>query len=138
MASSCLHQCVSDFKDVFTSDGEVLFCQACGKSVVTQQRSKGTQHLSGSKHFATVVHLKDHPHKQSLIGESSATSSSSGPYKFATSVQSICVHKHTTFQNNNPVISNFLLKYTQTDPPNESTLRNNFLPKCYKEALNRI
>jgi hypothetical protein len=32
--SSCLRQYVNDFKDVFPSDGKVLFCQACGKSVV--------------------------------------------------------------------------------------------------------
>jgi hypothetical protein len=32
--SSCLRQYVSDLKDVLTSDGKVLFCQACGKSIV--------------------------------------------------------------------------------------------------------
>jgi hypothetical protein len=69
---------VSDFKDVFTSDGKVLFYQACGKSIVTQQRSQVTQHLNGSKHIAAIARLKqkDRPGRQSLIGESSATSSS--------------------------------------------------------------
>jgi hypothetical protein len=37
--SSHLREYVSDLKDVFTSDGEVLFSQACGKSVVAQQHS---------------------------------------------------------------------------------------------------
>jgi hypothetical protein len=46
--SSRLRQYISDLKDVFTSDGKVLFCQACGKSIVAQQRSQVTQHLSGS------------------------------------------------------------------------------------------
>jgi hypothetical protein len=32
--SSRLRQYVSDFKDVFTSGGKVLFCQACIKSIV--------------------------------------------------------------------------------------------------------
>jgi hypothetical protein len=53
--SSRLRQYVSDFKDVFTSDGKVLFCQACGKSVVAQQLSQVTRHLSGSKHIAAIV-----------------------------------------------------------------------------------
>jgi hypothetical protein len=75
-ASSCLCQYVSDFKDVFTSDGEVLFCQTCGKSIVKQQCSQVTQHLNGSKHIAAIVCLKDQPGRQSLISESSAASSS--------------------------------------------------------------
>jgi hypothetical protein len=100
--SSRLRQYVSDFKDVFTSDGKVIFCQACGKSVVAQQCSQVTQHLSGSKHIAAIVRLKQkyRPGKQSVIGESSATSPSSGPTKiatFVTSVQSICFRRHTTF-----------------------------------------
>jgi hypothetical protein len=78
---------VSDFKDVFTSDGEVLFCQTSGKSIVAQQRSQVTQHLSGIKHDAAVVRLKDRPRGQSLIDASSAISSSSGPSRFARSVQ---------------------------------------------------
>jgi hypothetical protein len=53
--SSCLLQYVSDFKDVFTSDGKVLFSQACGKSIVAQQHSQVTQHLCGSKHIATIA-----------------------------------------------------------------------------------
>jgi hypothetical protein len=40
---------------VFTSDGKVLFCQACEKSIVAQLRSQVTQHLSGSKHIATIA-----------------------------------------------------------------------------------
>jgi hypothetical protein len=77
---------------VFTSDGKVLFCQACGKSIVAQQRSQVTQHLSGSKHAAAIARLKqnDRPGKHSLIGESSATSSSSGQSKFATFPTDIC------------------------------------------------
>jgi hypothetical protein len=43
---------------VFTSDGKVLFCQACGKSVVAQQRSQVKQHSSGSRHIAAIALLK--------------------------------------------------------------------------------
>jgi hypothetical protein len=57
-ATSRLCHYVSDFKDVFTSHGEVLSCQTCGKSVVAKQRSQVTQHLSGGKQFAAVVRLK--------------------------------------------------------------------------------
>jgi hypothetical protein len=42
------------------------------------------------------------------------------------------------FKINNPEVRNFLLKYSQTDPPDESTSRKNYLPKCYEETLNKI
>jgi hypothetical protein len=55
-SSDTSHFChyVTDFKDVFTSDGIVLFCQACGKPVVAQYRSEVT-HLSGSKYITAIA-----------------------------------------------------------------------------------
>jgi hypothetical protein len=129
--SSHLRQYISDFKDVFTSDGKVLLRQACGKSVVAQQHSQVTQHLSGSKHIAAIAQLKqkDSPCKQSLIGESSATSSSSGPSKFATFVKDLCKVFVSAdiplFKINNPEVRNFLLKYTQ----DRSSIQVNFKEK---------
>jgi hypothetical protein len=114
---------------VFTSDGKVLFCQACGKSIVTQQRSQVTQHLSGNKHIAAIARLKqkDMPGRQSLIGESSVTSFSSEPSKFATFTTDMCKALVSAdiplFKMNNLEVRIFLLQYTQTDPPDESTLR---------------
>lgn len=87
-ASYCLHQCVGEFSDVFIC-GKVLLCQTYGNSVVAQQRSSVTQHLNGSKHMAAFVGLKDLPGRQSLNGGCSATSYSSGPFKFAT-FKNIC------------------------------------------------
>jgi hypothetical protein len=45
---------LSDFKDMVTSDGKVLFCQACGKSSLAQQPYQVTQHLIGGNHNAAV------------------------------------------------------------------------------------
>jgi hypothetical protein len=142
--SSSLRQYVSDFKDVFTSDSKVIICQACGKSIVPQQRSQVTQHSSGSKHTAAIARLKqkDRPGRQSLIGESSATSSSSGPSRFVTFATDLCKEYVSAdiplFKINNPEDRNFLPKYTQRDLPDESTFRKDYLPKCYKETLNKI
>jgi hypothetical protein len=89
-ASKRLHQCVSEFKDEFTPGNKVLCCQACGKSIVAQQRPLVTQHLSGSERNIAVVGLKVRPGRQSLIGDSSAKISSSEPSKFATSATDTC------------------------------------------------
>lgn len=100
---------------MFTSDGKVLFYQACYKSVVVQQRSQVTQHLSGIQHIAAIVGLKDWPGRKSLVGELSVTISS----KFATFAADLCkafVSTDTSpFKINNPEVKNFLLEYTQTD-----------------------
>jgi hypothetical protein len=42
------------------------------------------------------------------------------------------------FEINSPEVKNFLLKYTQTDRKDETTLRKNYLPKCYEETWNKI
>jgi hypothetical protein len=49
--SSRLRQYVSDFKDVFTSEGKVLFRQACGKSTVAQHRSQVKWKLAYCRHY---------------------------------------------------------------------------------------
>jgi hypothetical protein len=43
---------------VISSDGKVLFCQACGKFIVTQQHSQVTKHLSGSNNIAATAHCQ--------------------------------------------------------------------------------
>jgi hypothetical protein len=41
------------------------------------------------------------------------------------------------FKINNPEVRNYLMKYTETDPRNESTLKRKYLPKCYEETLDK-
>ncbi|KAJ4450654.1 hypothetical protein ANN_02083 [Periplaneta americana] len=47
-------QYVDEFRNIFTTDGKVLFCQPCGKSVSADQSSQVTQHLPGNKHIAAA------------------------------------------------------------------------------------
>jgi hypothetical protein len=106
-------------------------------------RTTAFSSLSRNKHTAAIARLKqkDRPGKHSLIGESSATSFS-GPSKFATFATDLCKASVSAdiplSKINNPEVRNFLLKYTQTNPPDESVLRKNCLPKCYEETLNKI
>jgi hypothetical protein len=62
---------------------------------------------------------------------------SSGPSKFDLwnrSVQSILP---ALLKINNPEVRNSLLKYIQTDPPDESDLRKNYLHRYYEDTLNK-
>jgi hypothetical protein len=101
-----------------------------------------TQHLCGSKHTVVTVCLRDWPGRQSVIGEISATSSSSGPSEFATFEVDLCKALMSTdiqlLTANHPEVRNLLLQQTLTEPPDESTLRENYLPKYYEETMNKI
>jgi hypothetical protein len=72
---------VSDCKDVFTSGSKDLFCRHVENLLL---------HKNICKPIAAVACLKGWPDRQSLIGESSATSFSSGPSKFATFATDLC------------------------------------------------
>ena len=52
--SSRLQKFCDEYKDVFSTDGKVLFCQPCGKTVAADQRSQITQHLESKKHIAAA------------------------------------------------------------------------------------
>jgi hypothetical protein len=123
------------------SNDIVLFHQAYGRSTVTQYSSQLIQHLSGSKHISSVVSLKDWPGRQSLIGESFATTSS-GFSKFATFVTYLSEASSFTdlplLKLNIYDVRKFLLKDTQMNPSDKSTLRKKNLIKCYEESWHRI
>ena len=67
-----LHQYVNKFKDVFRTDGKILFRKACENGIVASQHSQVTRHLSYSSSFK-----KSTPTRQSLLAESPAATSSS-------------------------------------------------------------
>jgi hypothetical protein len=76
-----------------------------------------------------------------LIGDSSAAYSSV-PFRFtvfATDLYKALVSGHMPlFEMNNAAVRNSRLKYNQTDPPNESILKKNYLRNMKKKTLNRI
>ena len=42
-----LRHYVSEVKDVFTTGDKIIFCKACGKNIVSNQRSQVTQRVNG-------------------------------------------------------------------------------------------
>lgn len=42
------------------------------------------------------------------------------------------------FKINDLLLKDILVKYTNIDPPDESTLRKNYLPKCYEDTVQYI
>ena len=138
-STSCrLQQYVLEFKDTFTSDGKILYCQPCGKAIKVEQRSQVTQHLSGNKHKVAALRQAK---KQPLISEP-VPSASIQPCRFSVYCEDLCrafVSADIPISKvNEPQLKKFLTKYSNIDTPDESTLRRNYLPKCYEETLAHI
>lgn len=136
--SSRLQKFCDEYKDVFSTDGKVLFCQPCGKSVAADQRSQITQHLESKKHIAAASRLSK---RQAFIGQPIA-SSSGEPSKLSAFSMDLCRAFVSAdiplFKLKNPELRKFLVKYTNFEPPDESTLRKTYLHRCYEQTLQHI
>jgi len=117
---------------VFSTDNQILFCKLYDIRVNSQKRFTVNQHLKTAKHLRAVNRLKTNAIKtnQNLVSNA------------------IC-GKHSVFNEdlckmmlsaniplsklNNKFLSEFLIKYTNKDIPNESTLRKNYVTDIYKK-----
>ncbi|CAL1677522.1 unnamed protein product [Lasius platythorax] len=52
-AENRMRKYVAEFSNVSSTDGTVLFCQPCGKSIVAEQRQV-TQYLTSNKHVGKL------------------------------------------------------------------------------------
>lgn len=128
---------VSENEGVFSTDNQILFCKLCDIRVNSQKRFTVNQHLKTAKHLRAVNRLKTNAIKtnQNLVSNA------------------IC-GKHSVFNEdlckmmlsaniplsklNNKFLSEFLIKYTNKDIPNESTLRKNYVTDIYKKKIGSI
>ena len=131
-----LNKIVCEYKNEFTTDGEVLFCKYCNESLRCERKSQVTQHRSTKKHTAPVCDSS-----QSLL-TISFTESATKKRRTDEYTSDLChamVDADIAFHKlKNPSFSAFLKKYSGHNTPDESTLRKNHLPKLYDETLSRI
>lgn len=126
--------------DIFSTDGKVLFCLVCEKNVPCSQRFQVLQHLSTSRHRARAS--KTTSQKQLLLTESQAQAQKhAGPQKsqFASDLcRAMVCADIPIWKLKNPVLCEFLEKYTHETVPDESTIRKNYVPDLYMETMNSI
>jgi hypothetical protein len=90
------------------------FCKTCGITVSFKKKSQLSQHI------------KTKMHQEALNFECGDTFYSDLCEAFTAA--NISLHKLQ-----NPVLKGFLSKYTDRHIPDESTLRKNYIPGCYKK-----
>ncbi|PSN38511.1 hypothetical protein C0J52_22137 [Blattella germanica] len=122
----------------FSTDGKVLFCLVCEKNVPCSQRFQVLQHLSTSRHEARAS--KTTSQKQLLLTEPQAQKRP-GPQKseFASDLcRAMVCADIPIWKLKNPVLCEFLEKYTHETVPDESTIRKNYVPDLYMETIKSI
>ncbi|PSN35166.1 hypothetical protein C0J52_23486 [Blattella germanica] len=136
---SRLQQYVAEFTGIFTSNGKTLFCEKCGKSVNTDQRSQVLQHLAGSKD--KIATSRATSTRQVLLGErasSSHTPVSKSSVYYADLCKAFLSPDIPLYKLKSPELRTFLTKYTNFETPAESTLRKLYVPACYEQMLEKI
>lgn len=135
-----LRKFVQEFgASTFSTDGQVLLCRPCGKTIAAERKSQVQQHLKTSLHNAAVQ--RSTMKTQSLLSTdgSMLTQSKGKESQFFMDLCNVCLAADIPFHKlNNPHLRQFLSKYTKENVPSESCLRKNYLPICYEDTLQRI
>ncbi|KAL4105018.1 hypothetical protein QTP88_020293 [Uroleucon formosanum] len=119
----------------FQSDGEILYCSACEKSVSIEQRFLVVQHIGTAKHKESKIRRQKF--KQQFF--TSASTSSGNKNSFNSELCRAFIHADIPISKlENESLNAFLTKYTGQLIPDESTLRKNNMTEIYQETLNSI
>lgn len=119
-------------EDVFSTDGEVLLCKLCCRTIAADGKDKVTQHVNTAKHQSNVkCQMKS---KQPIL-----TFDTSKKSTFSLELCRVFVEANIPiYKINHPSLRNFLQEYTHHTVPDESTLRKTYLKDCYEENITRI
>jgi hypothetical protein len=130
-----LFKYVEENKNVFSTDGKILFCKACEKSVNGSRTYLVEQHLNTIKH-------KENVKRKGNVGSQSLLFSSPQNQQMPIYSQDLCdalvAADIPLWKLKNPILCKFLEKYTNKIAPDESTLRKNYLPKSYEYIIEKI
>ena len=133
--SARLQQYVKEFKSIFSYHGHILYCQLCGKSmkIIDCKLCNICSSTNMLQHLHVLLRNKCFKAKQDT------PSSHSGPtkcreiyYDLYRAFISADIPLHKV---NSPELRNFLVKYMNLDPPDESTFRKHYLPNSCEETL---
>ncbi|KAL4088528.1 hypothetical protein QTP88_023622 [Uroleucon formosanum] len=132
-----LQRYLREYGDVFSTDGDILFCKVCSVKVNAEKKFTVTQHLKTNKHEMLAarrkVESKSSEYTHQLFTASNKKSVFSKDLCKALMTANIPVHKIS-----NTEFRKFLEKYTLHAVPSESTLRKTYINDCYDECMSEI
>lgn len=135
--STKLNKLLREFgKDIFSTDGSVLFCKFCETKVNFEKKYFVTQHLSTAKHKMSANKSVD-PKKTCLLQNFKGISQ--GQSQFSLDLCKALLDANIPlWKLENSSLKEFLQKYTKEQIPNESTLRKNYVDIVYLSVIENI
>lgn len=117
--------------DVFSTDGQILFCKICEVKVAANKKFTITQHVSRDNHKQELQRKISGTKNQVLL-----TVPKSPFFEDLTNAfLSANIPQHKL---NQPIFRQFLEKYTNKNIPDESTLRKYYVCQMYENTLTKI
>lgn len=139
--NSKINQYISEFgKNIFSTDGIILFCKVCETKVGVDRRFIVLQHLKTEKHKLAVKRQQDRinstsQQSQQLVFTSMHSKKSTFNHDLCKALLSANIPLNKL---SNSSFRNFLTKYTGKEVPRESTLRKGYVDEIYKNTINKI
>ena len=135
-ASQHLRNLVNEFgSEIFSTDGQILYCKLCETRVASEKRFTVQQHVTREKHKRVIA--LDHLKKQRLLQVKPLLTE--GSCKFSLDLCEALISANIPLGKLiNSKFRSFLETYTNKVIPNESTLRKNYVKICYEKTLERI
>ena len=133
-----LNDFVREFgSDAFSTDGSVLFCKACDKSVNLEKKFFVCQHVHTAKH-QTAAKKREPGNQQTSLLTTFCTSTSCKS-TFSLELCKAFVDAGIPLSKlENTSLKLFLEKYTNQHIPSESTLKKNYVDTNYVLTMQRI
>lgn len=128
---------VTEYPDVFRTDGSILFCTFCDAPLTGNKTSNVKQHIETAKHKKAVeTKNKSTALKQTLMPEHQV------PQKINQFHMDLCqmfVSANIPMKKiEHPKVVNFIESYTGKTMPSESLLRKKYVPILHDESLEKM
>jgi len=132
---STLNALIKKFSPNFTTDGKVLLCKICEKSVSFHRKFLVVQHIESATHQKA---LKRNQEKKSQMFLCDSVNQDRKSDYFAEMVEAFVSANIPFWKLENKTFASFLAKYTGKETPSESTLRKNYVKVTYDNMMDYI
>ncbi|KAL4148242.1 hypothetical protein QTP88_002523 [Uroleucon formosanum] len=130
---------VSEFgADIFSTDGMVLFCKVCNVAVASEKKFTIQQHISRDKHARGIQRKLNEVKQNNQVLLSNFTNNSDQSSFNLELCETLLAANIPLAKLNNTNFRNFLEKNIKFKIPDESTLRKNYVEKCYLNTIRNI
>ena len=130
-----LNQIASKYPDLKT-DGKILFCKVCNKTVSAERIFTVKQHLESAKHIDLNNRNLDKKVTQQLLGQNSKAITN---INFAEDLCSAFIDADIPlYKIRHASIKSFLERYTEYSVPSETNLRSVHVASIYKASVDNI